>query len=237
MASWLDNFEKKCDTLFDEKDSLFYRRPWYYKMPMMAAGLTSVGIGSAITLGTFGLGTPIGATLIGTGALLVGRYAASSEGVQKRHTLFDIAQELEEQKEDGQKKHLQKGKVFGNLVPYLQTYNPFSGARGYLHEVEKVYDFAKNNPHSTSTQHVPGVDDGIVALFKKQYSAETSNSQNHSDKNTSNTVSRAATQEKSSSSIPGTSPLATMCRKLSAPLRWMRGSKVEVGDDGRSGRS
>ena len=110
MASWLENFGKKCDKIIDEKDSLFYQRPWYFRVPMMAAGLTSVGIGSAVTLGTFGLGTPIGATLIGAGTLLVAGSAASSEGVQKRHTLFDIAQELEEQKEDGQKKHLQKVK-------------------------------------------------------------------------------------------------------------------------------
>ncbi|MBL6664867.1 MAG: hypothetical protein ISQ34_03390 [Rickettsiales bacterium] len=220
--TWGENFGNDFNNSVNNKDSLFYQRPWYYRVPMMTVGLTSIGFGAAITVGTFGFGTPVGATLIGVGSGLCAGSVSSSAAVKERHALFDIAQKLEGEKEDGQKKYLQNGNVFGNLVPYLKTYIPFSGARGYLQEIKGAYDTLKNNNPDAETKF--GQHESVKALLKKHYEP-TPHGQERQQK--THDVSKSVSKiNRESASVPGTSIAAIACRTLSNlnPRNWFRGS-------------
>lgn len=135
--SYIDAFRKNFRDISNQKNSLFYERPWWLKWSIQGAGLASMAMGSAIVVGTFGLGTPIGGAMIASGAVLFTGAYSSSDDVKKRHTLFDIAQEIDSQKSE---QSIQKNPITGNFFPYLRTYIPFSSARESLHEIEKLYN-------------------------------------------------------------------------------------------------
>jgi len=119
--SYIDEFNKNFNTIASKKDGLFYERPWWLKWSVQGAGLASMAIGSAIIAGTFGAGTPVGASMIAGGAALFGGGFSSREDITRRHTLFDMAQEIDGQKDKGEQS-LQKNRFTGNLFPYIRTY-------------------------------------------------------------------------------------------------------------------
>lgn len=203
-------FKNRFNELSQEKTSIWDQRPWWFRGTLIAGGLTSIGMGIAISVASGGTASPLGIGLIVAGVSALAPAAYSQEKVIKRHTLFTIAREMDDCKSEGSR--CMQGSRFGD---YLRTYLPFSSARSSLHEVEKFYDLANQNiqkPNPNLQQM--GVNSNFAAIVKDLYTQEQQNVTNRVAE-----IKEANTKAKQSSTVPGTSITATICRKFTDLFR------------------
>ena len=196
---------KNFDEISKSKNSLFYNRPWWLKWPLQTIGLVSMGAGTAITLGTLGLGTPMGASMIAGGAALFAGSYSSSDDIKRRHTLFDMAQQVAENEGET---HLKTNPITGNFFPYLKTYIPYSSARSSLHEAEAVYNEAKKGGGEN-------LNSSVISAYSKLFTE--GNQKDVAQEITKTSEKRA--EAKRDSKVPNSSVCAKFCQRFTDMFR------------------